>query len=535
MPFSDNLSSSLIDPSPLFSSNLAKALLYNDLKCLLPEVFLLAGGVLLLLYGVIVSTSEKEPSGSAVQGYPLLLSNMIWLGQLVLGLSLLLLCRGGGIDAVVCYNTLLISNFTLFLKGLVLLGTWAALLLSLEYIKQENSSQFEYVVLVLLSCSSMLFLISSQDLISIYLGIELQSLSFYVLAGCKRDSEFSTEAGLKYFLLGAFSSGILLFGASLIYGFTGSTNLSELAQLLSSRVYEGGSDLTSEALSLRGCLLGLTFLMVGLLFKCTAVPFHMWVPDVYEGAPTSVTAFLALAPKLSVLALLTRLLYESFYDLISSWQSLLLLSSIASMSLGALAAMSQNKIKRLLAYSSIGHVGYMLGGICCATVEGVQGLILYQVVYLVMTGILFGVVLSPLRPDPNHQVERVKYNTDLALLSKTNPLLALTLTVTLFSMAGIPPLAGFYSKAYLFFAALASNLYFLALIGVLASVISCFYYIRIIKIMYFETPQKIQTFSRLSRGTSYLLGGGLLFLLLLLLYPSPLYLGTHKAALALCG
>ena len=424
-----------------------------------------------------------------------------------------------------------------FFKILVLIAAFLSISISLQYIKEESMNSFEYMVLILISTLSMLFLISAGDFISMYLAIELQSLCFYVMAALKRDSEFSTEAGVKYFLLGAFSSGILLFGCSLIYGFTGVTNFSELATIFTS----GGENLLPLFSSLRACELGILFILVAFLFKLTAVPFHMWAPDVYEGAPTAVTAFFSIVPKTAILAVFIRLFFSSFYDLLFSWQAVLIFSSLASMLAGALAALSQNKIKRLLAFSSIAHVGYLLVGFCCGTVEGLQALLIYLVVYIVMTTSLFAVILSTLRREvlptsnqSNVSLQRVKYTTDLAMLGKTNPLLAMTLTITMFSIAGIPPLAGFYSKAFLMFAAVSASQYLLALVAVLTSVLSCFYYIRIVKIMYFQVPTDWCSFTTISKASSVVLAITFAFLLFFFLYPAPLFLASHKVALSLC-
>ena len=292
---------------------------------------------------------------------------------------------------------------------------------------------------------------------------------------------------------------------------------------------------------LRGCELGMIFILVGFLFKCTAVPFHMWAPDVYEGSPTAVTAFFSIAPKIALFAVLLRVFFSTFYDFMFPWQKILIFCSLASMILGALAAMSQNKMKRLLAYSSIGHVGYLLVGLCCGTVEGVQALLIYLTIYVVMTINMFAIILlhtarhdTPSAVSLSPWVQRVKYTTDLAQLGYTNPLLALSLAATMFSIAGIPPLAGFYSKAALFFAALSSSQYLLALFGVITSVISCFYYIRLIKIMYFEKSKTWCSFNQVPKSSSLPLAATLLFIVSFMIYPSPLYLATHKCALALC-
>ncbi len=496
----------------------------NDFTPLFPEIFLLLCTISLLVYGSFCTTSRSF-------SYPLATGNLFWLAQLALFFTFVLLCKSPLQHGVLFYNTLIHDHFTFFLKVLVVCGSWASISIGMDYIKREAANGFELVILVLLSVCSMFFLISSLDLISVYLAIELQTLCFYVMAALKRNSEFSTEAGLKYFLLGAFSSGLFLFGCSLVYGFTGQTNLLELAKIFNC----GGEQLALAPSSLRGCELGLIFLVVAFLFKITAVPFHMWAPDVYEGAPTAVTAFFSIAPKISFLAVFSRVVLETFFDFMVPWQKILLFSSLASMVVASLAALSQNKMKRLLAWSSIGHVGYMLVGLCCGSLEGLQGFILYLVVYIVMTVSLFAIALLPLRRDFMDKVNRIKYTTDLAQYSQNNPLIAVTIAVTLFSIAGIPPLAGFYSKAFLFFAALSSTQYLLAIAGVLTTVVSCFYYIRIVKIIYFEPARDWWSFPRVSKETSYVLGITFLFILGLIAYPGPLYLATHKVALSLCA
>jgi proton-translocating NADH-quinone oxidoreductase chain N len=495
----------------------------NDFQLVFPEIFLIVAAIFLLLYGVIFSTSKNK-------NYPLLLTTISWLSLLACVFTFVLLLNSPVESALVFYNTLLIDDFTLFIKGLILISTFFCIFMSLDYMKQESINAFETLLLLLFSASSMMFLVSSADFISMYLAIELQSLCFYVLAAIKRNSEFSTEAGLKYFLLGAFSSGLLLFGCSLIYGFTGVTNFSELA-----RIFTGGTgEILTTTTSLPACELGMVFLLVGFLFKITAVPFHMWSPDVYEGAPTPVTAFFIIVPKAALFGVFLRIFLESFYDFLFPWQKILLVSSICSMLLGSLAALSQTRIKRLLAYSSIGHVGYLLAGFACGTIEGIQALLIYLFVYIFMNINMFAFILCGMRRETLQTVPRIKFITDLSFLSKTNPLLALTFTITLFSMAGIPPLAGFYSKAFLFFAAMSSNLYVLAVIGVLCSVLSCFYYIRLVKIMYFEGPKNWCSFSLVPVENAITLAITLFFILFFMFYPTPLHLITHKIALTLC-
>ena len=523
----------------------------NDFKAALPELFLVVSCLFLLLYGVIWSTSRERR-------YPLILRNVNWLALLALGLTLLIAANGPISHGVFFYHTFLIDDVTTFFKAVVLLGALSSLLISVDHLERESVNGFEFPLLLLLSTCSMLFLISAADFVSMYLAIELQSLCFYVLAAFKRDSEFSTEAGLKYFILGVFSSGLLLFGCSLVYGFTGTVEFSELSKIFASLAAPMGASLdvvqastdfsiveatetftVTSTSSWRGCELGMIFLIIGFLFKLTAAPFHMWAPDVYEGAPTAVTAFFSIVPKPALMVVFLRLLYQSFYDFLPEWQSFLIFCSVASMVVGSFAGLAQQRIKRLLAFSSIGHVGYMLIPFCCGTWEGLQGLVMYLLIYIVVTVNVFGVIMSPLRratqPSQPHQgVDRVKYTTDLAQLGKTNPVLAATLTVSMFSLAGIPPLAGFYGKAFLFWAALSSSQYLLALVGIIASAISCFYYIRIVKIMYFEAPQNWLTFSRISKESSIILAITLLFVVGLMGYPFPLYVASQKVALALC-
>ena len=495
-----------------------------DFQALFPELFLTATGVFLLIYGVIYSTSKAK-------NYPMLLTNISWLTLLSFFYGALLLFNNPIDNAMLLYNTLIIDDFTKFIKALILLSSFFCIYIAINYTKQESLNAFECILLIVFSTISMLFLVSSADFISMYLAIELQSLSFYVIAAIKRNSEFSTEAGLKYFLLGAFSSGLLLFGCSLIYGFTGVTNFAELA-----KIFTGGTqEILLSTSSLPACELGMVFLLVGFLFKIEAAPFHMWSPDVYEGAPTSITAFFMITPKAALFAVFLRIFLESFYDFFLPWQKILIVCSITSLIIGSFAALSQTKIKRLLAFSSIGHVGYLLAGFACGTIEGVQALLIYLIVYIIMNINMFAFLLCSVRRNSSYNLPRIKYITDLAYLAKTNPILALTFTITMFSMAGIPPLAGFYSKAFLFFATMSSGLYVLAFIGVLTSVLSCFYYIRLVKIIYFEIPKTWCSYTQVPIENALALGLSLFFIIFLMIYPSPLHLITHKVSLALCS
>ena len=366
-----------------------------------------------------------------------------------------------------------VDPFARFMKFLVLIGSGVAIAMSVSFTREGNLSRFEYPVLIVLSTLGMMLMVSANDLISLYLALELQSLALYVVAAINRDSLRSTEAGLKYFVLGALSSGMLLYGASLVYGFTGRTDFVGIALVLADGV-------ASDSRSI-GVLFGLVFVMAGLAFKISAVPFHMWTPDVYEGAPTPVTAFLAAAPKVAAMALTVRVVMGAFGPAADDWQQIVTFIAIASMVLGAFAAINQTNIKRLMAYSSIGHMGYALVGLAAGTEAGITGVIVYMAIYLVMTLGTFAVILGMRRREG--MVEDIG---ELAGMSRTHPMIAFLLTMLMFSLAGIPPLAGFFAKYYVFAAAVQAELWPLAIIGVLASAVSAFYYLRIVKIMWFD-------------------------------------------------
>jgi len=427
-----------------------------DLGLLHAEIWLALGAMAMLMYGVFAG----ERSSSQVTGLSIAI-------LAISGISLFLTGERG--EAM--NGAFILDDFAWFMKLLTLLGSGLAVIMSVNYMKQEGVTNFEYPVLVLTATLGMMVMISANNLIALYLGLELQSLSLYVLASINRDSVRSTEAGLKYFVLGALSSGMLLYGASLIYGFTGHTDFVGIADAMA------GSDRSL------GLIFGLVFLMAGIAFKISAVPFHMWTPDVYEGSPTPVTAFFAAAPKIAAMAMLIRVVVGAFEAVTPDWQQIIAFISIASMVLGAFAAIGQNNIKRLMAYSSIGHMGYALVGLSAGTQAGVTGVILYMLIYMVMTVGTFACIIAMRRKDG--VVEEI---SDLAGLSKRNPLMALILTILMFSLAGIPPLAGFFAKYFVFVAAIEAGLYALAVIGVLASVVGAFYYLRIIKIMWFDEP-----------------------------------------------
>jgi NADH-quinone oxidoreductase subunit N len=440
-----------------------------DLTPILPELFLALSAMALLILGVFRAGGE---GGGRVIG---------WLSVLALIADFLLIAYGIGPRTEAFGGLYVTDGFAVFMKGLILTGSAFAILISAEYNERRRVDRFEFPVLILFATVGMLAMVSANDLITLYVGLELQSLALYVLAAFRRDQVKSTEAGLKYFVLGALSSGMLLFGASLIYGFGGSTSFDRLATALAS----------GEAAHSVGLIIGIVFLAVGLAFKCSAVPFHMWTPDVYEGAPTPVTAFFAVAPKIAALALLFRVFLGPLGPLVAEWHQIIWMLSLLSMALGAYAAISQTNIKRLMAYSSIGHVGYALIGLAAAVpaahgiedVEGVQGLLVYMAIYLFMTLGTFCVILVMER-----QGRPVEAIADLAGLSRRQPLVALALAIFMFSLAGVPPLAGFFGKIMVFMAAIHAGMYVLATLGVLTSVVGCYYYIRVVKLMYFDEP-----------------------------------------------
>ncbi len=402
------------------------------------------------------------------------------------------------------------------MKVLVLVGSGLAIVMSLGYIRHQNIERFEYPVLIVLATLGMAMMISANDLIALYIGLELQSLALYVVAAFRRDSTRSSEAGLKYFVLGALASGMLLYGCSLIYGFAGTTSFEALAAGFA----EPGPPST-------GLVVGLVFVIAGLAFKISAVPFHMWTPDVYEGAPTPITAFFSVAPKIAAFALFIRVMIGPFAELLDQWQQVIMVIAVASMVLGAFAAIWQSNIKRLMAYSSIGHVGYALVGLAAGSEEGIKGALVYWVIYLAMNVGAFACILCMRREDG--MVEQID---DLKGLSRTHPAMALAMAVFMFSLAGIPPLAGFFAKFYVFVAAINEGLYALAVIGLIASVVAAFYYLRIIKVMYFDDPA--EPFERpIGAEMAVVMGGAGIFTMFFFVYPAPLLTTAQAAATAL--
>ena len=429
--------------------------LSHSLSLATPELILAVGSMVLLMIGVY----STDRANSTVTGLAVAL-------LIAAGTWMLVFAEDG-----TAFDGAFVNDaFARFMKVLTLIGSVITMVMSVGFAKAEKFDKFEFPILIVLATLGMMLMISASDMIALYLGLELQSLSLYVIAAINRDSARSTEAGLKYFVLGALSSGMLLYGMSLVYGFTGHTGFAEIANAI------------GEERQL-GLVFGLVFILAGLAFKISAVPFHMWTPDVYEGAPTPVTAFFAAAPKMAAMALIVRVTVSAFEPVSTDWQQIVTFIAIASMLLGAFAAIGQTNIKRLMAYSSIAHMGFALVGLAANTTEGVRGVAVYMLIYLVMTLGTFAFILAMRRKEGN--VETID---DLAGAAATNPIMATVLTILMFSLAGIPPLAGFWGKWYVFFAAVNAGLYPLAIIGVLASVVGAFYYLRIIKIMWFDEP-----------------------------------------------
>ena len=460
----------------------------DNLNIIYPEIFISLSIMFLLILGVfkknssnlIISLSVIALIGSLILifGYPITTNLDIFNG-------------GYRIDYMSSY-----------MKILILLSGVFVLITSLKFLKILKLLQIEYPILILCSVLGMMVMISSNDLIVFYIGLELQSLALYVLASFNRDESKSSEAGLKYFVLSALSSGLLLYGCSLIYGFSGTTNFDQISNLMNKDEY--------------GLTFGIVFILVGLAFKISAVPFHMWAPDVYEGSPTSVTLFFAVAPKIAALTVIIRFLYVPFLNVIDQWQLIIIFLSIASMIFGSIAAIGQKNLKRLIAYSSIGHMGYALAGLCVGTNQGIQSSILYISIYVVMNFGFFSCLFMLKRND--QYFENIE---DLSGLSKNHPLISLSLMIILFSLAGIPPMAGFFAKLYIFKAVLDQSLYYFAIIGLLTTVIAAYYYIRIIKIMYFDLEK--EKYDRdYNFGLKFTLTLSTILILFYFVYPSKL-------------
>ena len=424
----------------------------NNLNIMLPEIFLSLSIFFILLLGVFIKKSF----------------NLIFnLTSVIIIITIVIILNNPNNEVKIFLESFTRDSFSNYFKILILLSSLFVLNSSKNFILENKLDKFEYPIIILLSILGMFFMVSSNDLILFYLGLELQSLSLYILASIDRDNLRSTESGIKYFVLSALSSGLLLYGCSLLYGFTGSTNFDLIAdQLIKENT---------------GAVFAMVFILVGLAFKVSAVPFHMWTPDVYEGAPTSITSYFAVVPKVAGLALLIKFMFIPFSNILLEWQTIIIFISIASMILGAIAAMVQTNFKRLLAYSSIGHIGYALAGVATGVISGYESAVVYISIYVIMNIGAFS-CLYLLKKDGKYK-ESI---ADLSGISKKNPLLAISLLIILFSLAGIPPLGGFFAKFYVFMAVLEQEMYALAIIGLLTTVMSAFYYLKIIKTIYFD-------------------------------------------------
>ena len=430
----------------------------NNLNLVLPEIFISLSVMFLLILGVFKKNSSQLTFN---------LSLVTILVAIILTVN-----ETFSVNRITVFNdSIVIDRMASLMKIITLIGGFLVLGISSNYLKTFKIFKIEYPILILSSVLGMMIMISSNDLMVFYMGLELQSLALYVLATFNRDQLKSSEAGLKYFVLSALSSGLLLYGCSLIYGFSGSTNFDVIANQLTSNEY--------------ALTFGIVFILVGLAFKISAVPFHMWAPDVYEGSPTTVTLFFTMVPKIAALTVFIRFLYVPFLNLIDQWQMIIVFLSIASMIFGAIAAIGQTNIKRLVAYSSIGHIGYTLAGLATGSNDGIQSSIIYISIYVVMNLALFSCLLMLKRNDQYYEDI-----DDLSGLSKNHPMLSLSLLIILFSLAGIPPLAGFFAKFYVFKAVIEQSMYFLAIVGLLSTVIAAFYYLRIIKIIYFDKEKE---------------------------------------------
>ena len=461
----------------------------ENLHLMLPEIFISLSIMFLLILGVFKKNSF------------LLINNLSLIVLLIT--AVITFNENIDIEKLTLFNgSVIVDYLSSLMKIITLLATFIVLVISSSYLKVFNIQKIEYPILILSSVLGMMVMISSNDLIVFYMGLELQSLALYVLATFNRDNLKSSEAGLKYFVLSALSSGLLLYGCSLIYGFSGSTNFEVIAMQLNTDQYP--------------LTFGIVFILVGLAFKISAVPFHMWAPDVYEGSPTTVTLFFTMVPKIAALTVFIRFLYVPFLNVIDQWQMIIIFLSIASMLFGAIAAIGQTNIKRLMAYSSIGHVGYILAGLATGSNEGIQSSIIYISIYIIMNLGLFSCLL--MLKKNNEYYENI---SDLSGLSKTHPLLSISLLIILFSLAGIPPLAGFFAKFYIFKSVIEQSMYFLAIVGLLSTVIAAFYYLRIIKIIYFD-PEKEKYDEDHNPWLKFSLTLSTILILLYFVYPSQL-------------
>ena len=466
-----------------------------------PEIVLALSAMAILIFGVLWK-----------QGNPAFICSMLGLAALVLTAALVVTAPLGTAYA----GLFSVDRFAVYAKLLILTGSALSLVLSIDYNVKAGIDRFEFPVLILLCTTGMMTMVSATNMMSLYIGLELQSLSIYVMAAFNRDDLRSSEAGLKYFVLGALASGLLLYGISLAYGFSGTMDFGQLATAFGSSAPAAG------------LVVGIVFIVAAMAFKISAVPFHMWTPDVYQGAPTAVTAFMSTAPKVAAICLLLRVLEVPFGHMTPQWTQLIVLISIASMLLGSLAAIGQTSIKRLMAYSSIGHMGYALIGLAVGTQAGIQGVLIYMVTYVFMSAGVFACMIAMRRR--GRPLEQI---SDLGGLARTDPMLALAFAVFMFSMAGIPPFSGFFGKLYVFYAAVQAGYWTLAVIGVLTSVLGAYYYLRVIKVMYFDDTQP--AFDLRAPSLSFVAAVGAIVTTLFFVFPAPIVGAAQAAAAVLFG
>jgi NADH-quinone oxidoreductase subunit N len=478
---------------------MSPAMMNQNWVLALPEIVLALCAMAILVFGVLWKKSNPAVACSMMSVAALLLTAV-----LVISAPL----------GTAYHGLFSVDRFAVFAKLLILAGAAMSLIMAMDYNRRTGIERFEFPVLILLCSVGMMIMTSATNLMSLYIGLELQSLPIYVMAAFNRDNVRSSEAGLKYFVLGALASGLLLYGSSLAYGFAGSMDFGDLSHAF------------AQGTPAAGLVIGVVFIVAGLAFKISAVPFHMWTPDVYEGAPTAVTAFMATAPKVAAMSLLLRVLEMPFGHLSPQWTQLVVLISIASMLLGSLAAIGQTSIKRLMAYSSIGHMGYALIGLAAGTQAGIQGVLVYLVTYVFMSAGVFACIIAMRRK--GLPLEKI---SDLSGLARTDPMLAAAFGIFMFSMAGIPPFSGFFGKLYVFYAAVQAGYWTLSVIGVLTSVIGAYYYLRVVKIMYMDEAQP--AFDVRSPSLSFVAGVGALVTALFFIFPAPIVGAAQAAAAAL--
>jgi len=495
----------------------------NHFKVFLPEIYLIFMALFLMIDGVIITNLRSY-------NYPYYIKEMSFYSVLTLSFTCFLIINNPLNNVIIFNNLFIIDNFSVFIKGFSILMTIGCILISTNFVEATKINSFEYLILILFSSFGLLCLVSSFDLVSMYIALEVQSLSFYILASFRKEIAFSNEAGLKYFILGAFSSGLLLLGISFIYGAVGTTNFEDLGKFFIGFDF---LNLSNDLFNINNrIIIGIIFLFIGILFKLTAAPFHMWAPDVYEGSPFFVTILFSVVPKIALFGIASKIFYFALYEGFFYWQLLGAFCGILSIFVGTLKALQQIKIKRFLAYSSIGHVGFLLLGFSTGTIIGIQGLLFYLVIYAFMMLHIWGLVVS--LELLGSRKRQIKYIYDLQGLAKSNSLMAYSLCISMFSMAGVPPLAGFLAKFYILFSSFEASFHVLVIVAILLSVISSFYYIRFIKIIFFdENNAGFFHESKFNLIHSIILAVTFLFILFLFIKPNLLLILTQYIGLSL--